>query len=195
MGVGAGGRRAAALAAAAWLLAASAGLSRAGRGHGSSSSATAASHHQAAAPPSGALRDGDSGYQIVVARGWVPVDPPAGTLLAYQAPGGHARLAVTRASVGSRSPRTFPRVVDDVERGVRRATHGYRRIRRRTGQIGRVRTLDLWYRRADHATVLSRYLFYHSYTVVLSIGLERGAAREARHAARATLRSFTIFPP
>lgn len=149
----------------------------------------------AASAPSGALRDGDSGYQIVIAPGWVPVDPPAGTLLAYRAPGGHAHLAVTRVDVGSRSPHTFPRVVDDVERGVKNVTEDYRRIRRRTGQVGRVRTLDLWYRRKDRTTVLSRYLFYHSYTVVLSIGLGRGAARGDHHAARAMLRSFTIFPP
>jgi hypothetical protein len=200
-------------AAAVLALCAAAGATAAGAGRAATGGGPVTG-----AVPSGALRDGDSGYQIVIASGWRPIDPPSGTLVAYQAPDGRARLALTQVEVGSRTARTFPLVVDEVERGVERVTASYRRVRRRTGQVGRVRTLDLWYRRAPTPTanptptptahhhhhhhhdrsrdlVLSRYLFYRTHTVVLSVGLDPGAPSGDRRAARAMLRSFTIFPP
>ena len=49
-------------------------------------------------------------------------------------------------------------------------------------------------RRADGETV-SRFLFFRRHTMVLSIGLDRGAPRAVRKAAEAMIRSFTPFVP
>ncbi|HLU66506.1 MAG TPA: hypothetical protein VKZ63_09540 [Kofleriaceae bacterium] len=166
-------------------LAASAGVAHAGRG--------------AAEVASGAVRDGEHLYELVVARGWTPVTAPDGTLLAYQAPGGRAHLAVTRVAIG-RTGADRDRLVDEIERGVEGATEGYRRRSRRLRDSGPVPLLELDYdRRAAGARassrVLTRFLLFRRHTVVLSIALEPGAPRALRKQAEAMARSFTAYLP
>ncbi|HWM87132.1 MAG TPA: hypothetical protein VNO33_14870 [Kofleriaceae bacterium] len=139
--------------------------------------------------PSGALRDGAHHYQIVIARGWRPLTAPEGTLVAYQSAGGRSHLAITRIDVGRRGARDAAALVAEVERGVERATPGFRRLRRKLSEGERTATFDLWYER-DGSQVLSRYLIFSRHTVVLSIGVD---GRDDRRAAEAMLKSFTPF--
>ena len=142
--------------------------------------------------PSGTLQDAEHAFQIVVAPGWLPLAAPQGTLAGYREPGGTAVLAITRVELGRSGEANRPRMVDEVERGVERATPGYRRVKRALSMNGIVPVLDLAYRRADGETV-SRFLFFRRHTVVLSIGLDKGAPRAVRKAAEAMIRSFTPF--
>ncbi len=145
-------------------------------------------------PAGGALVDAVDHYRIAVAPGWRAISPPEGTLVAYQAPTGRAYLAITRVEVGTRRARDPAALAEAVERGVERATPGYRRVRRKLGQAGESRSpiLDLAYERAPPPErVMSRYLFFTRHTVVLSIGLEAGAGRSERRAAEAMVKSFT----
>jgi hypothetical protein len=140
----------------------------------------------------GALRDRSHQYQVVIADGWSAVAVPAGTLAAYQASGGRGHMAITRVAVGARR-REPEELVAEVERGVAGATRGYQRVRRKLGQSGSVPTLDLWYeqqRASGPGLTLARFLFFNRHSVVLSIGLERGASRRERRAAEAMLKSF-----
>jgi hypothetical protein len=150
---------------------------------------------------SGSIRDGEHLYQVVIPRGWSPIAAPPGTLLAYQAAGGAARLAVTRVEAGRPpNPRHHERAADEIERGVERATRGYRRVKRRLSEVREVPVLDLWYereapRRAGTETVMTRFLLFRRHTVLLSIGFDRPADRALRRAAEAALRSFIPFVP
>jgi len=147
--------------------------------------------------PGGALRDAVHRYQVVIAPGWRPIEPPQGTLVAYQAPRGRATLAVTRIDVGTRRARDLAALIADVERGVERATPGFRRRSRKIGRSGVVGTLDLVYERdappGSPRRIVSRYLFFARYTVVLSIGLGPAAGRAERRAAESIARSFAPF--
>ena len=153
---------------------------------------TAAQAGEPPSPPAGTLQDGEHAFQIVVTPGWLPVPAPEGTLHGYREPGGGAVLAITRVELGRAGEANRPRMVDEVERGVERATPGYRRIKRALSMDGIVPVLDLVYRRAAGET-LSRLLFFRRHTVVLSIGLDAGAPRAARKAAEAMVRSFKPF--
>jgi len=145
-------------------------------------------------PRPGSLHDGTAQYQIVIAPGWRQTAAPEGTLVAYQAPDGRGRLAITRVGVGTRRARDAAQLAAQVERGVERATPGFRRTRRRASEAARTPVLDLWYERsADPPRVLSRYLFFDRHSVVLSIGLGARPSRAERRAAEAMLRSFTPF--
>lgn len=143
-------------------------------------------------PPPGTLQDGEHAFQIVFAAGWLPVPAPEGTLAGYREPGGAAVLALTRVELGRAGEANRPRMVDEVERGVERATPGYKRLKRTLSMDGIVPVLDLAYRRASGETV-SRFLFFRRHTMVLSIGLEPGAPRAVRKAAEAMVKSFTPF--
>jgi hypothetical protein len=145
----------------------------------------------------GPVRDAAHRYQLVPARAWRPVAAPEGTLVAYQGPGGRGHLAVTRVDIGLRQ-RDADVLAAEAERGVRRVTPGFRRIKQRRGETGKVPKLDLWYERAGEnaaKVILSRYLFFSRHTVVLSVGLENGASRDERRAAEAMLKSFGPFRP
>ncbi len=147
-------------------------------------------------PPRGALRDRTHRYQIVIAAGWRPLAAPDGTLVAYAADGGRAHLAITRVGTGTRAARDLEALAAQVERGVERATRGFRRVRRVLSTSSRGSTFDLVYRRPSPAgseLVLSRYLFFSRHTVVLSIGLRADAGRSDRRAAEAMVRSFFPF--
>jgi hypothetical protein len=143
-------------------------------------------------PPAGTLQDGEHAFQIVVTPGWQPVPAPDGTLAGYREASGAAVLAITRVELGRAGESNRPRMVDEVERGVERATPGYRRLRRTLTTDGIVPVLDLAYRRQAGET-LSRFLFFRRHTVVLSIGLEPGAPRAVRKAAEAMVKSFRPF--
>ncbi len=146
--------------------------------------------------PRGALRDGTHRYQIVIAAGWRPLAAPEGTLVAYAAEGGRAHLAVTRVAAGTRAARDVEALAAQVERGVERATRGFRRVRRKLSTSSRGASFDLIYQRASPdgtELVLSRYLFFSRHTVVLSIGLRPDAPRSERRAAEAMVRSFVPF--
>lgn len=146
----------------------------------------------------GTLQDGEHNYQIAVAAGWRPIDAPAGTLLAYQAPGGKAHLTVTRVEVGRTGKENQPRMVDEIERGVEQSTPSYRRVKRRLTTAGVVPVLDLVYQRGaptgGHPLMMSRFLLFRRHTVVLAIGLEPDQ-RALRREAEAMLASFTPFLP
>lgn len=147
-------------------------------------------------PASGALRDGGHQYQIVIPPAWRPIAAPPGTLSAYQTGGGRGHLAITRVELGLRHAGEPQALMADVERGLERATQGFRRVRRQAGQTGGVPTLDLWYERrrpSGPALMLSRFLFFRRHSMVVSIGLEPGARRSERRAAQAMLKSFTPF--
>lgn len=148
-------------------------------------------------PARGSLQDGEHNFQIAVASGWRPLEAPRGTLLAYQAPGEKAHLSITRVEVGRVGKNQYGRMVDEIERGVERATGSYRRLKRSLSQSGIVPVLDLVYQRsaaAGHPLVMSRFLLFRRHTVVLSIGLDP-AARDARRGAEAMIKSFTPFVP
>jgi hypothetical protein len=146
----------------------------------------------------GTLQDGEHNYQIAVAAGWRPIDAPAGTLLAYQAPGKKAYLTVTRVEVGRTGKDNQPRMVDEIERGVEQSTASYRRLKRKLTTSGVVPILDLVYQRSapagGHALMMSRFLLFRRHTVVLAIGLEPDE-RAARRDAEAMVASFTPFLP
>lgn len=142
-----------------------------------------------------ALRDGDNHYQVAIASGWRPIEPPSGTLVARVAQSGRGWLAITRVDTGTRAARDIESLAVQVERGVQRATRDFRRVRRKLARSTRAATLDLSYERAGPAgteLVLSRYLLFARHTVVLSIGLA-GADRRERRAAEAMMRSFAPF--
>lgn len=145
----------------------------------------------------GTLQDGEHNYQIAVASGWRPTDAPAGTLLTYEAPGKKGHLSITRVDVG-RTGSEQARMVEEIERGVEKATRAYKRVKRRLTMAGIVPVLDLVYQRSapsgGHALVMSRFLVFRRHTVVLSIGLEP-AERAARRDAEAMIQSFTPFVP
>ncbi len=89
---------------------------------------------------------------------------------------------------------------DGIEAGVSRTASGYKRLKRSTGKVGRVPTMDLWFRydAADGAevTVAMRYLFFRRYAVVLAVDTPRQSARRHRRGTRHLLRSFRPwFPP
>lgn len=143
--------------------------------------------------PRGALRDRTHRYQLVIAAGWRPLAPPEGTLVASTADGGRAHLAITRVATGTRAARDLDALAARVERGVERATRGFRRVRRKLSDSPRGPTFDLVYRRTASGgpeLILSRYLFFSRHTVVLSIGLRADASRSDRRAAEAMVRSF-----
>lgn len=146
----------------------------------------------------GTLQDGEHNYQIAVATGWRPVDPPGGTLLSYQGPGKKAHLAITRVEVGRMGKDGHPRMVDEIERGVERSTRSYKRVKRKLSMDGIVPVLDLVYQRSaptgGHPLMMSRFLLFRRHTVVLSIGVDPGS-REARRDAEAMIQSFTPFVP
>src|SRR5262245_11454181 len=101
--------------------------------------------------PATSLSDANHHYRIRIAAGWRPIAAPEGTLVGYQAPGGRAHLAITRVEVGTRRAREPSALADAVERGVERATPGFRRTRRKLGQAGGTPILDLLYERAPSA--------------------------------------------
>ena len=146
----------------------------------------------------GTLQDGEHNYQIAVAPGWRPSDAPAGTLLAYQAPGQKGHLAITRIEIGRVGKEEQPRMVDEIERGVERSTRAYKRVKRKLGMSGIVPVLDLVYQRSaqagGHPLVMSRFLLFRRHTVVLSIGVDP-AERTARRDAEAMIQSFSPFVP
>lgn len=147
----------------------------------------------------GTLQDGEHNYQIAVAAGWRPIDPPAGTLLSYEGPGKKGHLAITRVEIGRVAGKEDqPRMVGEIERGVERATRSYKRVKRKLTTSGIVPVLDLVYQRSapagGHALMMSRFLLFRRHTVVLSIGVEADA-REARRGAEAMIESFTPFVP
>ena len=144
-------------------------------------------------PPAGTLQDGEHAFQIIVTPGWRPVPAPEGTLLGYREPGDTAFLAITRVELGRSGEANRSRMVEEVERGVERATPGYRRLKRALSMDGVVPVLDLAYRRGAAGETLSRFLFFRRHTVVLSIGLEPGAPRAVRKAAEAMVKSFKPF--
>jgi hypothetical protein len=146
--------------------------------------------------PRGALRDGTDHYQVVIAPGWRPVTAPSGTRVTYQAPGGRAHLAITRVAVGRRTVGDSDALAAEVQRGVERATPGFRALRSRAGEARGVPTLDLWYERTPGPggrQVLSRYLFFKQHTVVMTIGLAGQAGDAERRAAESMIKSFTPF--
>jgi hypothetical protein len=150
--------------------------------------------------PAGAVRDGEHYYQLVVASTWQPLDPPVDTLLAYQAPGARAHLAVTRVDIGRTGQGELDRVADEIERGVSRETAGYRRVKRKLTTSGVAPILELVYRRkpgsdSTHDVVMTRFLLFRRHTVVLSIGMGRKAPRAIRKAAEAQLASFSPYLP
>jgi hypothetical protein len=142
--------------------------------------------------PSGGLRDGEHNYQVVIAPGWRPLEAPEGTLIAYQS--GAMHLAITRVDVGRVGKRAQTRMVDEIERGVEQATRGYRRVKRQVVMNGIVPVMDLWYESGERLT-LSRFLLFRRHTMVLSVGLDRGAPRAARRAAESMIQSFVPFVP
>jgi hypothetical protein len=145
---------------------------------------------------SGTLRDEAQHYRIAVASGWRPIAAPPGTLVAYQAPGGRATLAISRIEIGLRWARDAAGLAADLERGVEQATRGFRRVGRQSSELGRVPVFDLSYRRAPGPggdMILSRYLFFNRYSLVLSIGLGAGAGRSERRAAEAMVKSFVPY--
>ena len=146
----------------------------------------------------GTLQDGEHSYQIAVAAGWRPVDAPGGTLLSYQGPGKKAHLAITRVEVGRVGKAEYPRMVDEIERGVERSTRSYKRVKRKLSMSGIVPVLDLVYQRSapagGHPLMMTRFLLFRRHTVVLSIGVDP-EAREARRDAEAMIQSFTPFLP
>lgn len=145
---------------------------------------------------SGTLRDEAQHYRMAVAPGWRPIAAPAGALVAYQAPGARATLVITRIEIGLRWARDAAGLAADLEEGVEQATRGFRRVRRQSSELDRVPAFDLSYRRAPGPggdTVLSRYLFFNRYTLVLSIGLGVGAGRSERRAAEAMVKTFAPY--
>lgn len=151
-----------------------------------------------AAAARGTLQDGQHNYQIAIAAGWQPVDPPEGTLLAYQGPGKKAHLAITRVEVGRVGKELQPRMVDEIERGVEKSTRSYHRLKRKLTSSGIVPVLDLVYQRSapagGHPLVMNRFLLFRRHTVVLSIGIDPDD-RAARRDADAMIQSFTPFLP
>lgn len=146
-------------------------------------------------PPADPVTDRAAQYRIVIAPGWRQTRVPEGTLAAYQSPGGAAQLAITRVSTGTRW-RDAGALAVEVERGIEKASPGYRRLRRRAGESAEVPTLELTYEReAEPNRILSRYLFFTRYTVVVTIGLLSRASRAERRAAEAMLRSFNPYLP
>jgi hypothetical protein len=155
--------------------------------------ADAGPHRRGKRPPADAVTDRAARYQIVIAPGWRQTRIPEGTLAAYQSPGGTAQLTITRISTGTRW-REASALAVEVERGVEKASPGYRRVRRRAGESAEVPTLELTYERsADPGRILSRYLFFTRYTVVATIGLGSRASRAERRAAESMLRSFMPY--
>jgi len=151
-----------------------------------------------AATARGTLQDGQHNYQIAIAPGWLPVDAPDGTLLAYQGPGKRAHLAITRVEVGRVGKDLQPRMVDEIERGVEKSTRAYHRLKRKLTMSGIVPVLDLVYERSapagGHPLVMNRFLLFRRHTVVLSIAIDPGE-RTARRDADAMIQSFTPFLP
>jgi hypothetical protein len=147
--------------------------------------------------PPGTVVDGEHRYRLVIAEGWRPLDAPEDTLLAYAGPDGAAYLALARIDLPGRAAwQNDQSFLDAIERGVSSHADGYARISRKVHKLGEVPAMDLRYRRTDSAgmgEVATRFLFYRTYALVLSI--ELGEDHAARRQADKILASFQPYAP
>jgi hypothetical protein len=104
---------------------------------------------------------------------WQKLDQPQ-LIAAYRHPGGSV-LIVSRADVPnsdawSNDAKAKQTYADKIERGVKAAVPGYKRIARKLGKAAGVPALDLEVTTAAGATLVIRVLMYRTYA--LSLGIE-----------------------
>jgi hypothetical protein len=108
-----------------------------------------------------------------------------------------AVLAITRVDYPNADAwRGKDRFFEEVEAGVREHTEGYRRLGRRTHKLGRVPAMDLTFRhqRGDgHEVVLTRFIFFRTYSLALTVAVPGEAYGERRRQLARLVSSFQPY--
>jgi hypothetical protein len=108
-----------------------------------------------------------------------------------------AVLAITRVDYPNADAwRGKARFFEDVEAGLREATRSYRRLDRQRHKLGRVPAMDLTFRHErgdDDEVVLTRFLFFRTYSLALTIAVPRDAYDDRRRQLSRLVESFKPY--
>ena len=144
------------------------------------------------------IKDEKHRYRLELPSGFAAVSRTAeGTVASYRDNKRGIRLSIARVSYPNRAAwRKKKAFFESVEAGVKDAVTDYKRLSRKRLKLGRVPAMDLWLsREAEDDTDIAavRFVFFRTYTVVLSVAMTREAYQAHRRRVEAMLTSFEPY--